>query len=302
MKAVFTTKPTSAYDDVIEEKYHFPKTYLNQVEASIGDFIVYYEPRRVSMKDSLIGGRQSYFAVAQVDHISKDSGRDGLYYAQLSNYLDFDQNVPFSLGGKYFENSLQKFDGSTNKGAFGRAVRLIGEQEFDEILQAGFSSFLLEDKLDLANSPEGFAEPESTFKRPIVEMTTRRAFRDQAFSHLVRSAYDRRCAITGLRIINGGGRPEVQAAHIRPVAANGPDSLRNGLALSGTIHWMFDRGLISIADDYRILTVDRSIPEEIRKIVNSGGLLNMPDDESRWPHPSFIKFHRENIFKGAAAP
>ncbi|MGH6673150.1 MAG: HNH endonuclease [Xanthobacteraceae bacterium] len=44
--------------------------------------------------------------------------------------------------------------------------------------------------------------------------------------------------MTGLQIINGGGRAEVQAAHIRPVAAGGFDSVRNGLALSGTIHWI----------------------------------------------------------------
>ena len=43
---------------------------------------------------------------------------------------------------------------------------------------------------------------------------------------------------------NGGGRAEAQAAHIQPVAENGPDSLRNGVALSSTFHWMFDRGLI----------------------------------------------------------
>ena len=45
--------------------------------------------------------------------------------------------------------------------------------------------------------------------------------------------------MTGLRIVNGGGRPEVQAAHIRAEEADGPDALRNGVALSGTAHWMF---------------------------------------------------------------
>jgi hypothetical protein len=52
------------------------------------------------------------------------------------------------------------------------------------------------------------------------------------------------CAVTGLCLLNGGGRPEVQAAHIRAVEANGPDTVRNGLALTATVHWMFDRGLI----------------------------------------------------------
>ncbi len=31
---------------------------------------------------------------------------------------------------------------------------------------------------------------------------------------------------------------------VRLVEANGPDIVRNGLALSGTAHWIFDRGLI----------------------------------------------------------
>src|SRR5437016_4011429 len=73
--------------------------------------------------------------------------------------------------------------------------------------------------------------------------------RDAAFSIAVKAAYQETCAITGFKIINSGGRAEVQAAHIRPVADRGPDSLRNGIALCGTMHWMFDRGLISIDDD-----------------------------------------------------
>ncbi len=44
-------------------------------------------------------------------------------------------------------------------------------------------------------------------------------------------AYDERCAITGLKLINGRGRAEVAAAHIRPVEASGPDIVSNGCAL-----------------------------------------------------------------------
>ncbi len=67
--------------------------------------------------------------------------------------------------------------------------------------------------------------------------------------------------MTGLKIINGGGRTEVQAAHIRPVPDRGPDSVRNGLALSGTVHWMFDRGLISIDDDYSLIVAERGVDQ-----------------------------------------
>ena len=40
-KAAFTTKVEPAYDDLPEFRYHFPRTYLRQAEAAVGDWIVY---------------------------------------------------------------------------------------------------------------------------------------------------------------------------------------------------------------------------------------------------------------------
>jgi len=65
-KAVFTTKVKPAYDDLPEFRYHFPRTYLRQAEAAVGDWIVYYEPRRTSADSSSHGGRQAYFVTARV--------------------------------------------------------------------------------------------------------------------------------------------------------------------------------------------------------------------------------------------
>lgn len=53
--------------------------------------------------------------------------------------------------------------------------------------------------------------------------------------------------------MNGKGRPEVQAAHIKPVEAGGSDSVRNWIALSATVHWMVDPGLLSLYDDFTVL-------------------------------------------------
>ena len=47
-KAVLTTKVDPSYDDLPEDRYHFPRTYLNAAREALGDWIVYYEPRRVS--------------------------------------------------------------------------------------------------------------------------------------------------------------------------------------------------------------------------------------------------------------
>ncbi len=46
-KAVFTTKVEPTYDDLPEFRYHFPRSYLRQAEAAVGDWAVYYEPRRL---------------------------------------------------------------------------------------------------------------------------------------------------------------------------------------------------------------------------------------------------------------
>ncbi|MHC6156531.1 HNH endonuclease [Bradyrhizobium elkanii] len=298
-KAVFTSKVTPSYKDLPEERYHFPRTYLNYVQQTIGDYIVYYEPRRSSSDLSSRGGRQSYFGVARVSSVIEDVELPDHYFAIIDSatYLDFDTVVPFQEQGEYYESALEKDDGSTNKGAFGRAVRLIPDNEFDRILRAGFAPILGEVHSPEAPSPPGYSEPPTPFERPVVEMVVSRPFREKSFMHSVRAAYSNRCAITGLRLINGGGRPEVQAAHIQPVASNGPDSVRNGLALSGTVHWMFDRGLISIGDDYKILVSKNHVPEDAVRLLNQSGLINLPKDQTLYPNLHYLKFHRDVVFK-----
>jgi putative restriction endonuclease len=297
-KAVFTTKVTPSYDDLPELRYHFPRTYLNQARQAVGDYIVYYEPRRSNVELSSFGGRQSYFGVARVTAIVEDASLDDHYYALVGEYLDFDRPVPFAEGSEYYESALKKADGTTNRGAFGRAIRLIPEHEFDRILKSGFAPVLGENLSPLEPPSLGYSEPNIPFERPIVEMTVSRPFRERSFMHHVRAAYSNRCAITGLRLINGGGRPEVQAAHIQPVASKGPDSVRNGLALSGTVHWMFDRGLISIGDDYKILTAKNHVPDDAARFLNQNGMINLPEDPTLHPNAHFLKFHRDKVFKG----
>jgi putative restriction endonuclease len=295
-KAIFTTKMSPSYDDRPEEYYHFPRTYLNAAQRAVGDHIIYYEPRRVSADDSSRGGKQAYFATARVEAIREDSTRQDHFYALITGYLDFDRPVPFVEGGEYYEASLRKSDGSTNRGAFGRAVRPISDIEFDRVLKSGFAPEI--GATQDSESREGLEEPAERFERPIVELTISRPFRDLAFKRAIRNAYDCRCALTGLRLINGGGRPEVQAAHIMPVASKGPDSIRNGLALSSTVHWMFDRGLVTVDENYQIIAPKNRIPDQLRNILNQDGQVILPKDRSLWPHPHYLRFHRDKVFKG----
>lgn len=290
--AIFTASESSAYDDRIEAWYHFPKTYLRQVEQAQGDFILYYEPRRTSGPNSTTG-RQAYFAIARVVRIKPDRERPDRYYAQLDHFLEFDRPVPFREGEAYYESALQKEDGSTNRGAFGRSVRLIPREEFLRIAQAGLSA-----PLEAWERQSRIADvvPESV-ERPIVEQVVSRKFRDAAFRRHVRHAYDSTCAVSGLRLIDGDGRPEVQAAHIRPVEADGPDTIRNGIALTGTVHWLFDRGLLSFGDDYRILLSPHGIPDDLDTLIRPDRTLRLPDTPEWRPHALYLRWHRAHRFK-----
>lgn len=286
MKAILTLSPGSRYNDLPEKQYHFPHTYLKQIEGAIGDWIIYYEPRR---DDGILssGGRQSYFAVAQIKAIYPDSTNKDHYYAEITGYLEFDRPVPFRESNNYYESQLRKADGTTNKGAFGRAVRNLPDEEFQLILQAGF-----------LNVTEPWEKPDAAVaeEHPVIEQLIRRRFRDRAFQRQVRVAYNNTCAVTGLCLTNGGGRPEVEAAHIRPVEASGPDSLRNGLALTGTVHWLFDRGLITLDDHCRLIIAEEKIPHEMMQLLRPGQSIHLPDHPAQRPHPGFLHWHRENIF------
>lgn len=300
-KGVFTTRVEPDYDDLPEARYHFPRTDLRQAQAVVGDWIVYYEPGRATGQPNSRGGRQAYFATARVTRIERDPRRDDQFFAYVADFLDFERPVPFREGSRFDEAGLERADGGTSKGAFGRAVRALPEVEYDRILKSGFATTLLESapRAVAEGRRPGLAEDDHVpFERPIVERVTRRPFRDAAFAVAVKSAYGNTCAMTGIRIINGGGRAEVQAAHIRPVASGGSDAVRNGLALSGTVHWMFDRGLVTIEDDLTILTADSHLPPAVTRLFNVDRRLIVPPRSDLRPSPAYLRFHRDTIFKG----
>ncbi len=296
-KGVLITKIGSIYDDLPEERYHFPRQYLKRMEACKNDWIVYYEPARLTDARRQ-DGRRSYFATARVDKIQEDPSTPNHYYAFVSGFLEFPRPVPFKEGDHFYESRLGQPDGSVNAGTAQNAVRLLPDEEYDLILQAGFASVIFPANARI-DARQGFgAQDQETFERPLIERVVSRPFRDAAFASAVKIAYNDTCAMTGLKIVNGGGRSEVQAAHIRPVAANGPDSIRNGLALSGTFHWMFDRGLVSIDDDHTLLVARDRVPDTVGRLLNPDGRLQVPQRTDLHPNPRFLEYHREQVFKG----
>ncbi len=295
-KGVFIHRTDSIYDDSPSERYQFPRQYLGRVSACIGDWIIYYEPVKVP-------NSRGYFAVALVDQVIDDPTAPGMYLALMrpGSYIDFVHPVAFSTNGQVTEEGVLNVDGKIS-GRAQSAVRPISSVDFERILSLGLND---EEPILPRRDHDagiGFNEPPSSLifeeDRERSSFLSSRIVRDRIFRRVVLRAYDERCSITGLKLINGGGRAEVAAAHIRPVEANGPDIVSNGIALSGTAHWMFDRGLISLSDDLEILiSRQTNDPEGVRAFINKSGRANAPVRASERPHPSFLKWHRENCFK-----
>ncbi|MCC5983717.1 MAG: HNH endonuclease [Rhodobacteraceae bacterium] len=304
VNAVFIQNPESIYDDRPGLAYHFPLIYLRRVEQAAGDWVIFYEGKR---------GAKGYVGIQRVASIAPDPAREDHFYAflDLSTRWDFERIVPRAdPTGSAWEKSLRGTDGRPmTGGANAAAVRLLSFAEFTAIVTAGLEPLETPEALPreapLPDHP-GFADPHTPFApaalqefRPDVLVS--RAARDASFARMVRAAYKGRCAISGLDLRNGGGRAEVQAAHIRPVHADGPDTVQNGLALSGTVHWMFDRGLIAVGAQHEILVSENKVAPEVRqRLICPGGRLHLPENPRHHPHPEFLRWHRENVF-GAAA-
>ena len=294
---VFIHRTDSIYNDVPSRQYQFPRQYLSRARQCEGDWVVYLEPTKVR-------STKGYFAVAKVQEIIQDPNNQDMYLALIEpgTYLDFGDPVPFREHGAILEQGLLNDQGRIS-GRAQAAVRPLSPTDFARIVERGLGRD--EDvppRIDPGQPAYGFPEA----RRPIqhlhardrVNQLTSRVIRDRNFRKTVLRAYDRRCAITGLQLINGSCRAEVEAAHIRPVEHDGPDIVSNGIALSGTAHWMFDRGLVGLADDLTILVSRQTNdPDTVRSMINETGQLIAPERTSECPRNEFVHWHRENCFK-----
>lgn len=111
--------------------------------------------------------------------------------------------------------------------------------------------------------------------------------------------YNFTCAISGLRVTYMESTVSmVDACHIVPFSESHDDSIKNGIALSPNLHRAFDRGLISISDEYTVL-VSKSLIEDKNSAYNlsqfKGKRIHLPYDESLYPSLENIAYHRQKF-------
>ncbi|MBU1323832.1 MAG: HNH endonuclease [Alphaproteobacteria bacterium] len=301
MKGVFDIKVGSPYGDRPSERYYLDnrKDYEDLAKRMVDDWIIYRESKRS-------GGRKGYVGAARV--ISVDVDELGQSYAKVGDYIAFDPPVALSdNAGLYRESLIRLVQDSRHVGITfqNRSVRELSDSDFASIVADGLGATLSPDSMvrygdmspwvDDPQLPNPIGIPGADFVRRVETALVSRKVRKANFRRLVCRAYSDTCAVTGLRIINGGGRSEVQAAHIWPVEQGGPDVIQNGIALSGTMHWLFDRHLLSITDDYRLKVAHNRVPPELRNLFERQmERVILPKRSVDWPHPEYIRMRREH--------
>ena len=124
--------------------------------------------------------------------------------------------------------------------------------------------------------------------------------RGTVFRREVVKIYDETCCISGLRVSATFTITMVDACHIVPFATNFDNSLTNGVALCPNLHRAFDRGLIAVDDNYRVIlskafTENEDSPFSFKQV--DGQPLALPKDERFQPSLEGFAWHRKYTFK-----
>jgi putative restriction endonuclease len=150
-------------------------------------------------------------------------------------------------------------------------------------------------------------EQSEQYKQKIIELKSQvdeNSFQEEIFirsglfKREVPKIYNHTCAISGLRISAIINVSMVDACHIVPFSEDYDDTLTNGIALCPNLHRAFDRGLISIADDYTVL-VNKNFVEDQKSVFNisqfAGKKMFLPFSEYLYPSLENISFHRKRF-------
>lgn len=122
--------------------------------------------------------------------------------------------------------------------------------------------------------------------------------RSTIFKQKVPRIYNYQCAISGLKVDSTLNVSMVDACHIEPWSVHHNDTIQNGICLTPTLHRAFDRGLISISDDYRVLVSDR-FREDGHSTYSLGQfkhkLIHLPKNSEHRPSSHLLENHRRTF-------
>lgn len=124
--------------------------------------------------------------------------------------------------------------------------------------------------------------------------------RGSLFKREIPKIYNYTCCISGMRIDSTLSVSMIDACHIVPFSESYDDTITNGIALCPNLHRAFDRGLIGIDVNYKVM-VSTLFKEEdsfysIR--VFEGKSIQLPNYQDYYPLKENFLWHRKEVFRG----
>ncbi|MDF3029207.1 MAG: endonuclease [Fluviicola sp.] len=118
------------------------------------------------------------------------------------------------------------------------------------------------------------------------------------FKREVPKIYGYQCAISGMRIESSTNAQMIDACHIIPFALSKDDTITNGIALSPNLHRAYDRGLITITEDY-LVKISPAISENDSPYSLgqfNGKRILLPENSRYYPSLENLGWHHRECF------
>lgn len=123
--------------------------------------------------------------------------------------------------------------------------------------------------------------------------------RGSLFKREIPKIYNNTCCISGMKIDATISVSMVDACHIIPFSESYNDTISNGIALCPNLHRAFDRGLIAIDNDYKVV-VSKVFKEDATnysiKVFEYQQII-LPKKDTYFPLKENFDWHKQNIFK-----
>ena len=130
------------------------------------------------------------------------------------------------------------------------------------------------------------------------EIQEERFIRGGIFKKEIPRIYNHQCCISGMKIQTTINAQMVDACHIIPFSMSNDDTISNGICLSPNLHRAFDRGLLTINEDY-IVRISPSINESNSPYGITqfeGKRIDLPQELKLYPSTQNLSWHRKECF------
>ena len=111
-----------------------------------------------------------------------------------------------------------------------------------------------------------------------------------AFRRDILKIYNNSCAITEIK-----QKEVLEAAHIQGYVNEESNNVQNGICLRVDIHKLFDNGLISINNDYKVIVSSMLKSTEYERI--DGKKIKLPNNKMHYPSANALENHNKQVFR-----